>query len=215
MSTPLPLFPLKTVLFPGTLLPLHIFEPRYQQLLADVTAGDRRFGLLPPGETGGLPGPGAVGCQALVRAVQPLPDGRSNIVVGGEHRFVFREPYPAGTPYHVGLVDPVEDAPDTQIPSEEEVARLRSLAERYAAALNTIRDQAIDVELPAEAADLSFQVAGLLEWEFEARQSLLESRSATARVTRLLHALPALVADAELRAAIHHNARSNGTGGRR
>ncbi len=202
------------MLFPGALIPLHIFEPRYRQLLADVTAGDRRFGLLPPGEAGGLPGPGTVGCEALVRAVQPLPEGRSNIVVGGERRFRFLEPLPTGTPYHTGLVEWMEDEPDTQVPTDDEVALLRVLAERYALAINTLRDQVLDVELATPAPELSFQVAALLEWEFEARQSLLEARSATARVTRLLHALPGLVADVESRAVVHAQARGNGRGGR-
>src|SRR5687767_2743897 len=134
----LPLFPLKVVLFPGALLPLHIFEPRYQQLLADVSAGEHRFGLLPPGELGGLPAPGTVGCEALVRAVQPLPEGRAHIVVSGERRFRFLEPAPAATAYYQGLVEWVDDLPDVQIPSEIDLRRLRALAERYGAALNTL-----------------------------------------------------------------------------
>lgn len=214
MSTQLALFPLKTVLFPGALLPLHIFEPRYRQMLIDVTAGDRRFGLLPPGDGGGLPAPGTVGCVAVVRAVQPLPDGRSNIVVAGEQRFAFLEPVPSATPYHRGLVDWVDDEPDIQVPSEDELARLKALAQRYAVALNAVRDQALDPELSGGAADLSFQVAALLEWEFDARHSLLASRSVTARVTRLLHALPSLVQETESRALVHERARSNGTGAR-
>src|SRR4029079_13532551 len=53
--TMLPLFPLTTVLFPGAPMPLHIFEPRYRQMLADCLEGDRRFGLVPgePAEAGG------------------------------------------------------------------------------------------------------------------------------------------------------------------
>jgi uncharacterized protein len=214
MPTQLPLFPLKTVLFPGALMPLHIFEPRYRQLLADVTAGDRRFGLLPPGVTEELPRAGTVGCEALVRAVWPLPDGRSNVVVGGERRFSFRAPATSTAPYHRGIVDWIEDEPDVQVPTEHEVATLRALAQRYAVALNTINDQAIDHEFSASAGELTFQAAALLEWDFDARQSLLETRSATVRVTRLLHALPGLVAEAEQRAGAHETAKSNGTGAR-
>ncbi len=214
MSTQLALFPLKTVLFPGALLPLHIFETRYRQMLVDVTAGDRRFGLLPPGESGGLPAPDTVGCMAAVRAVQPLPDGRSNIVVAGEQRFAFLEPLPSATPYHQGLVDWMDDEPDIQVPSEDDLARLRALAQRYALALNAVRDQAIEPELSEGAAVLSFQVAALLEWDFDARHSLLTSRSVTARVTRLLHALPTLVQETEHRALVHERGKTNGTGAR-
>ena len=208
----LPLFPLRVVLFPGALLPLHIFEPRYQRLLADVSAGDHRFGLLPPGELGGLPAPGTIGCAALLRAVQPLSEGRANIVVSGERRFRFLEPAPAATPYHQGIVEWIDDKPDVQVPSLIEVQRLRTLGERYAQALHELNDQTLDTSLAAQPAELSFEIAALLEWDFEARQRLLETRSATERVIRLLHALPPLVQEAEARALRHHQAKSNGHG---
>ena len=208
----LPLFPLRIVLFPGTLLPLHIFEPRYQQLLADVSAGDHRFGLLPPGELGGLPAPGTIGCAAVVRAVQPLEEGRANIVVSGERRFRLVEPAPAGTPYHQGIVDWIDDLPDVQIPTGVDLLQLRALGERYAHALGALHDQSHSAQFPTEPAELSFEIAALLEWDFAARQRMLEIRSATERVVRLLHALPALVHKAEARAQQHSRARSNGHG---
>jgi Lon protease-like protein len=212
MPSQLPLFPLRIVLFPGALLPLHIFEPRYRRLLEDVAASDHRFGLLPAGETGELPAPGTIGCVALVRAIQPLPDGRSNIVVSGERRFAFLEPAPAATPYHQGLVDWVDDRPDVQIPTASDLARLRSLGERYAHALQALKEQPQDLELESGPAELSFEVAALLDWEFEARQRFLEIRSATERVARLLQALPGLVTAAEERALVHSRAKENGHG---
>src|SRR6266542_2592016 len=66
---PLPLFPLNLVLFPGTPLPLHIFEPRYRQMLADCLIGDRRFGVVQPGGEVEAPDRGAVGCVAEVRGL--------------------------------------------------------------------------------------------------------------------------------------------------
>src|ERR1051326_8057405 len=102
MPSRLPLFPLKIVLFPGALLPLHIFEPRYRQLLADVTLGDHRFGLLPPGERGGLPPPGPLGCAPRVRAARPRGDARSNMVVSGGRRSALLEPAPAESLYPQG-----------------------------------------------------------------------------------------------------------------
>jgi Lon protease-like protein len=208
----LPLFPLRVVLFPGALLPLHIFEPRYQQLLADVTGGEHRFGLLPPGAHGGLPAPGAIGCAALVRAVQPLPEGRANIVVSGERRFRLLEPAPAATPYHQGVVEWVDDDPDVQVPSEEEVERLRALGERYALALNALNEHPLEVQFSPQVAELSFEVAALLEWDFVARQRMLEIRSVTERVVRLLHALAGLVPKTEARALLHERAKGNGHG---
>ena len=212
MSSQLPLFPLRIVLFPGALLPLHIFEPRYRRLLDDVAASDHRFGLLPPGETGELPAPGAIGCVALIRAIQPLADGRSNIVVSGGQRFAFLEPAPAATPYHQGLVDWIEDRPDVQIPTSDDLARLRALGERYAHAIQALKEEPQEVELKAGPAELSFEIAALLDWEFEARQRFLEVRSATERVARLLQALPDLLAAVEERALMHGRAKGNGSG---
>jgi Lon protease-like protein len=56
--------------------------------------------------------------------VQQLPDGRFNIVVGGERRFVFRSTVEAATPYLQGAVDWFEDEPDIQVPADDEIARL-------------------------------------------------------------------------------------------
>jgi Lon protease-like protein len=212
MAHPLPLFALKVVLFPGALLPLYIFEPRYQRLLADVSAGQGRFGILPPGEDGGLPAPGVVGCVALVRGVQPLPDGCSNIVVSGEERFRFLGPVGSESPYALGQVEPLEDLAEVQVPSDVEIVRLRALAQRYAAALESRKDQVLDLQFSLDPAALSFEAASLLEWSFEDRQRVLESRSLRERVTLLLHALPALVKAAEQRARVHAQAKQNGHG---
>lgn len=212
MSSQLPLFPLRIVLFPGALLPLHIFEPRYRQLLDDVAATDHRFGLLPPGDTGELPAPGTVGCVALIRAIQPLAEGRSNIVVSGERRFAFREPALVATPYHQGLVDWIEDQPDVQIPTTDELARLRILGERYAHAVQALKEEPAEVELGLGPAELSFEIAALLDWDYDARQRFLEIRSATERVARLLQALPGMLAMAEERALVHGRAKGNGHG---
>jgi uncharacterized protein len=212
MPSRLPLFPLTTVLFPGALLPLHIFEPRYRRLLADVAAGDHRFGILPPGEDGGLPAPGAIGCVAKVRGVQQLPDGRSNIVVSGEYRFRYLGPSAADSPYGQGMVERVDDTPETRIPNHADTALLHTLATRYSAALEARNDQSLDRTFSTDAATLSFEAAALLEWEFEDLQRLLECRSASERVARLLHALPALVHAAEQHALIHGRAKQNGQG---
>ncbi len=208
----LPLFPLKVVLFPGTLLPVHIFEPRYRQLLTDVSAGDHRFGLLPPGADSDQPAALSIGCVAMVRAVQALPQGRSNIVVSGERRFRLVEMLWSQTPYYQGRVEWVEDVPDVQVPTESEVQELRSLGRRYALALHALADQSLDVDLPEAPAELSFGIGALMEWDFDARQRFLEVRSATERVERLLHALPVLVKQAEERVLIHDSAKRNGHG---
>src|SRR5918993_4888160 len=82
----LPIFPLPLVLMPYELLPLHIFEPRYRQMLKDIELRRNLFGINffePQSEYDEKPKPGAVGCVAEVRQSQTLPDERSNIVTFG------------------------------------------------------------------------------------------------------------------------------------
>ena len=100
----LPLFPLPNlVFFPRTRLPLHIFEPRYRQMISDAVAADQRFGivLLRPGwepDYFGAPAIHTLGTIGQIEQAVPLEDGRYNILVRGEVRFrvvgeVSREPY--------------------------------------------------------------------------------------------------------------------------
>jgi uncharacterized protein len=89
----LPIFPLpNSVLFPGVFLPLHIFEPRYRAMVADVLEGDRLIGmmLLKPGwdaDYEGRPPVYPVGCAGLVSHVDRLADGCYNIVLHGLEKF--------------------------------------------------------------------------------------------------------------------------------
>src|SRR3954464_9067572 len=93
MSDLLPLFPLpNVVLFPNVFLPLHIFEPRYREMVADALAGDRMLGmvLLRPGwehTYEGRPAVYPIGCSGVITHFEKLPDGRYNIVLRGLDRF--------------------------------------------------------------------------------------------------------------------------------
>jgi uncharacterized protein len=125
----LPLFPLPDVVhFPGTHLPLHIFEPRYRQLVAELLerpAEERRIGMIfvhrdrASGETG-LVEPG---CAGLLVAHEALEEGRSNIVLAGEFRFVVERELP-GKPYRRALVRALDDdVPLLQAERAEELSR--------------------------------------------------------------------------------------------
>ena len=91
MSDLLPLFPLpNVVLFPTVFLPLHIFEPRYRKMLADIRAANNLFGLsyFDAGSSGKeIPPTGHIGCVAEVTETQGLPDGRSNVLTVGVVRY--------------------------------------------------------------------------------------------------------------------------------
>jgi Lon protease-like protein len=93
----IPVFPLPNVVFfPRMYLPLHIFEPRYREMVADAADGDRCVGmvLLKEGweeEYYGTPPIYEIGCVGRLVSVEPLPDGRFNILLQGLHRFEIRE----------------------------------------------------------------------------------------------------------------------------
>jgi len=212
MPSRLPLFPLDMVLFPGTPLPLHIFEPRYRTMLADCLAGDERFGLLPAGRDGSAPLPGTVGCVARIRASHQLPDGRSNIVVVGERRFLLRQVVTGSTPYLVGLVDTFDDLPGPEVPPEVHAA-LREVATSYLDAVETLGAPSDRTPWSDDAEALSFQVAAAVDFEFAVKRRLLELRTASERVALLLDLLPPLAMEAAARARVHSRARSNGKGG--
>jgi Lon protease-like protein len=213
MASRLPIFPLAAVLFPGTPLPLHIFEPRYRRMLADCLAGDRRFGITPTGEETEVPAPGTVGCIAEVRVNQPLPDGRSNVVVTGGSRFTLTRVLDEPLPYYVALVQPFDDEPGTEPPAEA-ATRLRVLFTDYYAALRQLGDAEPETpELSAGARELSFQVAAALEAAPPLKQRLLAERSTARRVEALLELLPRMAAAVEAALRIHRRAHANGRGG--
>jgi Lon protease-like protein len=211
----LPIFPLPLVLFPGATLPLHIFEPRYREMLADCRRGDGRFGIVLA--TGGperaLPR-GHVGCVAEVQEVQPLPDGRSNVVVEGAERFRFEEFVESPASYHVGEVAPYEDAP-VEDPTDLRAldAEVRALFARVARAARAIADDNDPLPtLPPDPALLSFRVASLVDLDNAARQKLLVSRSAVERLREIEELLSRAADGIEERAAVHVRARTNGHG---
>jgi ATP-dependent Lon protease len=209
----LPIFPLSVVLFPGTPLPLHIFEPRYKRMLSDCLAGDRRFGITPMAEASAVPEPGAVGCVAEVRVNQDLPDGRSNIVVVGGPRFVLSRLLDESLPYLVAMVEGFEDDASSDPPAED-VASLRQLFARYFAGLRELNDSMPEeIVLPDDPSSLSFHAAGGIECDLGVKQRLLAERSTARRIKALNLLLPVLTSAVESGIKVHRRAHSNGKGG--
>lgn len=142
VSETVPLFPLSTVLLPGASLPLHIFEPRYRQLVVDVATGKvpgHEFGVLAiregwATETTEITDPGQlyrVGCTARLRDVRKLPDGRFDIITKGHQRFRLLGLDTTSAPY---LVGEVEVLPDAAISGPTEQRALPYLAQAARAA---------------------------------------------------------------------------------
>lgn len=110
----LPIFPLpNVVLFPDALLPLHIFEPRYQAMTEDALEGNRLIGmvLLAPGprKQRGRPPVYPVGCSGSITQADRLSDGRFNLVLQGLRRFRIQHEEASGTPYRVVTAELLED----------------------------------------------------------------------------------------------------------
>jgi Lon protease-like protein len=213
----LPLFPLPLVLFPDAPLPLHVFEPRYRRMLSDVLAGDRRFGVIfrPEGVAERELPPGTVGCVAQVETTEPLPDGRSNVLVLGGERFALAGFAPADdAPYNVAYVrDYDDDATENALLAVPVATRVRDLFERVARAARTLTDDRDPIpELPGDPARLSFAIASVVDLDATRRQRLLASRSPVGRLRDLEEVLSPALDSLELRAAVHARAKTNGVG---
>ena len=218
--TELPLFPLPVVLFPGVPLPLHIFEPRYRQMLDDIHRTNNLFGLAYFDSTTSdrdLPAIGEVGCVAEVTETQTLPDGRSNILTIGVIRYHIESYVDRGEPYYVARVKYFED-------DEEDEAELSKAADdvaqtftRIARAVRTINDERINLPdiSETEPQRLSFLVAAAMEVEVDVKQELLELRSTSERLERLKGMLNLAVDGYEERARIHELAKGNGHSGKK
>ena len=216
----LPLFPLPVVLFPGVPLPLHIFEPRYREMLSDVRIGKNLFGLSYFDSSTSekeIPPAGHVGCVAEVTEEQALPDGRSNILTFGLIRYRVEEYVENDAPYLVARVSFFEDREEDD---EALAERSREVAEtftRIARAVRTLNDER--ASLPdisdTEPQRLSFLVAAAMEIDAEVKQELLELRSTGERLRRLRDMLVRAVTNYEERARVHELAKGNGHSGRK
>jgi uncharacterized protein len=180
----IPLFPLGTVLYPGLVLPLHVFEDRYRLLLDRLLAlpedDDRAFGVVAIrlGRESGVDGVTAlheVGCSAVVRAVEPYEDGRSDIVTAGGRRFRLlgvdtSEPYLQGDVEW--LDEPVGDAAPVLG---------RSVAARYLDYRSVLGARS-DEPLPGDPGTLSYLVAATMVLDLADQQALLAAPDAASRL---------------------------------
>ena len=216
----LPLFPLPVVLFPGMPMPLHIFEDRYRQMLADVRAGNNLFALCyfdSSSSEKDMPSAGHVGCVAEVAETQALPDGRSNILVVGVIRYEAEAYVERGDSYLVVRPSYFEDDEEDETALADKSREVAGLFMRVANAIRVINDER--GKLPdisdTEAQKLSFLVAAAMEIEAETKQDLLELRSTSERLDRLRDLLARVVKGYEERARLHAIAKRNGHGGKK
>jgi uncharacterized protein len=198
------LFPLNTVLFPGAVLNLHVFEERYRRMIAECLDANEAFGvvLIRDGEEAGDPDvtPHDVGTTAEISEVTPLPAGRYHISTTGGRRFriariVSREPYLTA---EVEFLD--DDDGDEDARASELTHRVLREFREYVRLLVAFSGNASEVDVPHDPVDASYVVGDALQVADALKQRLLELRTAQARLAaelgflrRLLPQLRALL----------------------
>lgn len=174
----LPLFPLNTVLFPGMPVSLHIFEERYKQMVSHCVDTKEPFGivLLKQGnDTDPRAEHHLVGCTAQIQRVQPLSQGRMNILALGQERFRVLDTK-NDKPYKVGVVElfPLHDDDTRGVLLG--IARLRPMISRY---LDILKDagqiQFDSSQLPNDTSTIAYLSAVLLQIPTDQKQKLLAS----------------------------------------
>ena len=193
------LFPLPLVLLPTERVPLHIFEERYRELIGECldTAGE--FGLVYADDDGVRD----VGTRARVTEVLArLADGRMDILVEGGDRFKLLE-LTTGRSFHTGLVSPVEDEDDPAGPDS---------VERSLALFDSLREvTGSDVDVPeADAAQLSFVLAGRVEFPPDDKLQLLRDVSERRRMGLVCSLLEHAIATARRVRGAAERAATNG-----
>jgi Lon protease-like protein len=184
------LFPLGIVLLPTERVPLHIFEPRYRELIGECIEEDREFGLLYADEEGVRD----TGTRARVEAIlERFDDGRLNVVVVGGSRFLV-ERLTEGRSFMTAEVEDFDD----EVGDVEDEARVTAAGSfRALAAL-----AGAETEVDEESAQLSFELAAQVELAADEKQFLVESRSEQERLERVAELLDnarkALIATREL-----------------
>ena len=218
--TELPLFPLPVVLFPGVPLPLHIFEPRYRQMLDDIRVSNNLFGLSYFDSSTSereIPKLGEIGCVAEVTETLTLPDGRSNILTIGLVRYRIDSYIERGDPYLVVRVSYFEDDDKDEGTLQLAASDVADTFTRIARAVRTINDERVNLPdiSDTEPERLSFLVSAAMEVEVEVKQELLELRSTGERLRRLRGMLDQAVDGYEERARVHELAKGNGHSGKK
>ena len=187
----IPIFPLpNVVLFPNVFLPLHIFEPRYRQMVEDALKGDRIVGmvLLRPGWEGayeGRPPVYPVGCAGVITHAERLADGRFNIVLRGMEKFrVTGED--GSRPYRIAQVETIDEPPPETCRDEMRTER-RRLETLLVPQPEGQRDPKVPSSMPDE--DLVNALAQYLEFEPVEKQALLEREGLLDRCRSLIELL--------------------------
>jgi len=195
----IPLFPLDVVLFPGAPLPLHIFEPRYKEMIGECLAQQRTFGVVRAVGSGVA----EMGCTAeIVSVVKEYSDGRLDLVTEGRKRFEILGINQDRTFLQAEILF-INDEPGT--PSQEEIDRAIQLHSELLALAGARQDLAA-----ADASQLSFDLAASLPLDLDFKQKLLSLRSEVERISSLIAYLENLIPNLQRAARAREKAGGNG-----
>lgn len=195
----IPLFPLDLVLFPGAPLPLHIFEPRYKEMIAECLEQKKVFGMVRAKESA----VSEVGCTASILSVlKEYEDGRMDIATRGKQRFSILE-LNHDRNFLQAEVAWFDDDEPVPAPSKE-VETAIELHEKLFHVLGQ------DAEIEKEAASVSFHLASELPVDLDFKQAILEMRSEAERLETLIEYYRATIPKVEKTLYVRQKASGNG-----
>ena len=196
MSTRLRLFPLNAVLFPGAVLNLHVFEPRYKQMITECIESGENFGvvLIREGQEAGDPAvePHQIGSIAEIVEVTPLPFGRYYVSTIGRQRFRILE-IVSREPYLTVEADVLDDKNGNDVEATELHDEVRDAFLQYLDLIVQFSGQQANVDLPVDAQTASYIVGDALQIADSIKQRLLELDSAKQRLRAELEFLRRLL----------------------
>jgi len=195
----LPLFPLEVILLPGTPLPLHIFEPRYKEMVAECRVDHAPFGVVRAVEDGIA----ELGCTAeIVTVTKEYPDGRLDLIAAGRRRFEVLELNRERSFLQAEVLF-VSDEP--AVASAEDRARAIQ-AHREILSLAGAAQDIADVDPET----LSFHIAGSLPLDLDFKQKLLAMRSEKERIPAVAAFLETILPNLQRASRAREKARGNG-----
>jgi Lon protease-like protein len=196
----LPLFPLDLVLFPGTSLPLHIFEPRYREMISECLGRKKLFGVVRAKEEGVA----EIGCTAeIITVAKKYPDGRMDIITEGRERFEVMQ-VNQERPFLQAEVLYLRDEPDQA--SSDEVAqavKLQSEIMQLAGSETANRRE-------SDNSQLSFRLVGPLPLDLDFKQTLLGMKSEAERVRAVVSYFEAILPNLRRTVRVRQKAGGNG-----
>lgn len=197
----IPLFPLNVVLMPGTPQPLHIFEDRYKQMINECLEDETEFGMVLADDSGTR----EVGCTAkIVELIERYDDGRLVVMVEGSRRFKLNNVL-TGKPYYVGDVEYIEEE------GEEDVGGLaEECIELLERVVEAATEGSVGIEIEPPYRNLSFAIAGRIEFDLETRQQILELPTERERLEKVKELLSAAAERLERERRVRKVAQTNG-----